>query len=83
MWWRRWGRGVEGATLARATGGGVGLSIAELTSCGVIGTRRLFGRVKSVEPDSGLLPQVANFNCIATPWMLPHAFVLDLLGVRI
>lgn len=92
-WRRRRGRGVDGAALARATGGGVvwgkawevcfGLSTAELASCGVVGTRRLFGRVESAEPDSGLLPRVADLSSVATPRTLPHASVSDLLGVRI
>ena len=63
------GRGVNGAT--------------ELASYDIVGTCRLFYRVKISEPDSGLLPQVVDLNSIATPWTLPHAFVSNFLGVGV
>ena len=68
-WWRQRGRGVNGAT--------------ELASYDIVGTCRLFYRVKSSELDSGLLPQVVDLNSVATPWTLPHAFVSNFLGVRV
>ena len=68
-WWRQQGRGVDGA--------------AKLASYDIVGTCRLFYRVKSSELDSSLLPQVVDLNSVATPWTLPHAFVSNFLGVRV